>query len=327
MPRTVPRRRFQETLDCTKAAGRPWAWNSSTHTERAKNPRSSQWRSIFTSAAPESSRVSNSMSAPVELVVDLPGRLQVHQLLNTGEGAELVRFGRHLNTLEQLTQLPRPITRGVLALEARQFAVDALEVDAVTAVVAAGRADRNCAAGKLVRDDLRQLPDPVVLRVLSHVEDLAAHRVLWRHETAIDGLADVLDMHNRAPGTAVARHGDALGRPRQRAQIIDHDIEAHARRRTERGGIAQEHGGEIGARHRQQVTLHQHLAFGVSALRVDARVLVQKIPAPRAIDAARRGVDEAPDAGAHTLLCEGYRALMVDLVCHFGVVLSERIVG
>src|ERR1700730_5253891 len=119
MPRTVPRRRFQETLDCTKSAGRPWAWNSSTQTERAKNPRSSEWRSIFTSAAPESSRASNSMSAPVELAVDLLGRLQVLQLLEPGEGAELVGLGRHLNALEQLAQLPRPITRRVLALEAR----------------------------------------------------------------------------------------------------------------------------------------------------------------------------------------------------------------
>src|SRR3984893_6963678 len=118
MPRTVPRRRFQETLDCTKAAGRPWAWNSSTHTERAKNPRSSQWRSIFTSAAPESSRASNSMSAPVELAIDLLRCLQVLQLLQTGKGAELVGLGLHLNALEKLAQLPRAIARRIAATEA-----------------------------------------------------------------------------------------------------------------------------------------------------------------------------------------------------------------
>src|SRR4029077_10297827 len=245
--------------------------------------------SIFTSTAPESSRASNSMSAPVKLAVDLLGRLQVRQLLKAGESAKLVGLRRHLNAFEQGVQLPRPVTRRVLALEAGQFAVDALEADAVTAVVAAGSADRNRAARELIRDDLRQLPDSVVLRVLSYVEDLAAHRVLRRHETAVDGLADVLDMHDWAPGTAVARHGDALGRPGQRTQIVDDDIEAHARRRAERGSIAQKYRREVRTRHYTKITLDQHLAFGVGALGIDARILVEKLPAARAIDAARRG--------------------------------------
>src|SRR3984893_4322098 len=119
MPRTVPRRRFHDTHACTKAGGGPCAGKSSTQTERAKNPRSSEWRAIFTSAAPESSRASNSMSAPVELAVDLLGRLQVLQLREPGEGAELVGLRRHLNALEQLAQLPPPVTRRVLALEPR----------------------------------------------------------------------------------------------------------------------------------------------------------------------------------------------------------------
>ncbi len=201
-------------------------------------------------------------------------------------------------------QLSRAVAGGVMASEAGQFAVDALEVDPVTAVVGAGRTDRNRAAGKLIRDDLCQLADSVVLGVLPDVEDPAAHRILGRHETAVDRLANVLDMHDGAPGTAVARHGDALGRPGQRTQIVDDDIEAHTRRGTERCRIAQKYRREIRARHRQQVALHQHLAFGVGRLGVDARVLVEKISGPGAIDAARRGVDEAPDAGAHALICE-----------------------
>src|SRR5260370_36116964 len=158
------------------------------------------------------------MSAPVELAVDLLGRLQVLQLLETGESAKLVRLRLHPNALEQLMQLSRAVAGGVMASEAGQFAVDALEVDPVTAVVGAGRTDRNRAAGKLIRDDLCQLADSAVLVVLPDVEDPAAHRILGRHETAVDRLANVLDMHDGAPGTAVARHGDALGRPGQRTQ-------------------------------------------------------------------------------------------------------------
>src|ERR1700730_4174917 len=107
--------------------------------------------------------------------------------------------------------------------------MDALETDAVTAVVADGTADRNRATGELIGDDLRQFPYAVVLGVLTHIEDLAAHRVLWRHETAVDGLADIIDVYHRAPGATVARDGDALGRPGQRTQIVDDNVEAHAR--------------------------------------------------------------------------------------------------
>src|SRR5882762_10196291 len=107
------------------------------------------------------------MSAPVELAVDLLGRLQVLQLLEAGEGAELVGLGCHLNAHEQLVQLADTITRAVPAAEAGQFAVDAIEADPVTAVIASGSAGGNHAAGKLVRDDLRQFPDAVVLGALS----------------------------------------------------------------------------------------------------------------------------------------------------------------
>src|SRR5664279_98352 len=89
-PRSVPRRGFQERLDWTNDPDRPCARNSSTHAERAKNPRSSLWRSILTSAAPGIPQGSNCMSVPVELGVDLPRRLQVLQLLQAGEGAEPV---------------------------------------------------------------------------------------------------------------------------------------------------------------------------------------------------------------------------------------------
>src|SRR5437588_3721346 len=207
------------------------------------------------------------------------------------------------------------------------FAVDALEFHAVTAVVAGGRAHRDRATGELIRDDLRQFSHAVVLGSLSHIEDLATHRGLRREQTAVDGLADILDVYHRAPGTAVARHDDASAGPGQRAQIVQDDVEAHARRGAERRGVAQQHRAEMRSRHGAQVTLHQHLAFGVGGLRIDARVLVEKLSSARAIDAAGGGVDEAPDARTHTFLCECHRAVMVEPVHHLGIVLSERIVG
>src|SRR2546430_17684254 len=103
------------------------------------------------------------MSAPVELAVDLPSRLQVLQLLQTGEGAKLVGVRLHLNALEQLVQLARAIARRMAASEAGEFAVDALEFHAVTAVVAGGRGHRDRPSGGLIRAALPQLSQPVVI--------------------------------------------------------------------------------------------------------------------------------------------------------------------
>src|SRR5262245_47945498 len=114
-------------------------------------------------------------SGPVEIRVDLLRRLQVLQLFQSREGAELVRLRLHLDALEQLAQLTRSITRCVLADEARQLAVDAIEIDAVTARVAARSTHGDFAAGKFAGNDLRQLAHAVVVGVLTDVEYLAAN--------------------------------------------------------------------------------------------------------------------------------------------------------
>src|SRR5437588_10558752 len=121
------------------------------------------------------------------------------------------------------------------------FPWNATECHAVPAVFAGGRAHRDRATGELIRDDLRQFSHAVVLGSLSHIEDLATHRGLRREQTAVDGLADILDVHQRAPGTAVARHDDASARPGQRAQIVEDDVEAHPRRGPDPRGMAQRH--------------------------------------------------------------------------------------
>src|SRR5271169_3502479 len=97
-------------LDCTKTPSSPCARNSSTQRLRAKKPRSSSWRCIFTSAAPATGSFSNNTSAPVEFRIDLPGRLQIQQLLQACEGAKLVGLRLHLNAFEKLAQLTRAVT-------------------------------------------------------------------------------------------------------------------------------------------------------------------------------------------------------------------------
>src|SRR4029077_13124322 len=125
-------------LACTNSPGRPCARNSAAHTERAKKPRASAWRSSRTSMVPASPRGSNFMSAPVKVAVDLIGRLQVLQLLEAREGPELVALRCHLDVLEQPAQLLHARARTVATLKSWQLAVNAVEIDAVAAVGATG---------------------------------------------------------------------------------------------------------------------------------------------------------------------------------------------
>src|SRR6185312_9122623 len=168
MPRTVPRRSLRETLVCTHAVCRPWLANSSAHHRRAKNPRASVCASISTTNAPASGVSTKRMSSrPVEFLVYLAARLQVLELLQARERAERVGLRLHLNALEQLAQLPGPVARGEAAAEAGKLTVDAIEVHAIAARVAARRSHGDLAARKLFRNDLRELADAIVVAVLA----------------------------------------------------------------------------------------------------------------------------------------------------------------
>ena len=79
-------------------------------------------------------------------------------------------------------------------------------------------------------------------------------------------------------------------------EVVEDDVEAHPRRRAICGGVAQEHGAEVCTCHPSHIALHQYLAFGVRGLRVRSRGLVEEVTGARAVHAAGRGVDEAPDA-------------------------------
>src|SRR4051794_7940006 len=94
---------------------------------------------------------------------------------------------------------------------------------AVAAVVAAGRAEGHLAALELGRDDLGDLLDAVVLRVVADVEGLAGDCLARSLQGAEDRLADVLDMHERAPGRSVAGHADLPGGVGPSGEIVEND--------------------------------------------------------------------------------------------------------
>src|SRR5882724_12581200 len=137
-------------------------------------------------------------------------------------------------------ELPGPLSRIPRTTETGELVVDFGKTDPITAVVASGRTEGQLAAGIDLRHDLRDLPDLVVVRIMADVEYLAADGLQRRFEDTGDGLADVQHMHQRAPGRAVARHHDPACRRRDAAEIVQHDIEAHPRRRAIGGSVAQE---------------------------------------------------------------------------------------
>src|SRR6478736_3416687 len=104
MPRTVPRSRLWEMLDCTKEPRSPWAANSFTQMMRAKKPRSSLALSGRMSHAPSRASGSNRISAPVQFGIDLLAVLQILQLLQPREGPVFVDFIAELYALEQVRQ-------------------------------------------------------------------------------------------------------------------------------------------------------------------------------------------------------------------------------
>src|SRR5262245_5699937 len=228
MPRTVPRRRFRDMLDCTNGAGSPWAANSRWHHSRANEPRSSLCGAVSSSKAPANGVSLKRKSAPEKLRVDLVRGTQVLQLFEAREGAEPVPLIGHLDTLEQLAQLPRAVPRRVLRREARQFAMDAIEVDAVAPIVATRRPHCHFATRELFGDDLRDVTNTIVFTAGADIEYLAADRVRRRHQRSVNGFANVEHVHERAPGAAIAHHRDPLGGPCDSAEIVQQDVESHA---------------------------------------------------------------------------------------------------
>src|SRR5690606_30277803 len=97
---------------------------------------------------PRSASVRRSPPAPVQVLVDLPGSLQVLELREPGEGAEFVGLAREVDALEQPVQFLGALVRGPLRAEPRQLRRDLVERDAVAAVVLARRTGADLAPRK-----------------------------------------------------------------------------------------------------------------------------------------------------------------------------------
>src|ERR1700685_2721290 len=139
MPRTVPVRSLYDRLACTAAVGSPAAANSSTQNVRAKKPRRSWCGSIRTNAAPSMlPNGSKRISAPEEVVVDLPGAGQVSDLFESREGTILVGFLVELDLFEARAQFLRAHARIPGTTEPGQSTGNFVERYAVTAVVGGG---------------------------------------------------------------------------------------------------------------------------------------------------------------------------------------------
>src|SRR5207249_3530215 len=103
-------------------------------------------------------------------------------------------------------------------------------------------------------------------------------------------------MDDGSPWAAVTAHDDLLRRPGQGAEIIQYDVETHARGGPVSGGVAQEYGAEGLVGHCADVALHQRFACRVSGLRIHLRALVNEVAGRGAINAAGGGIYEPADS-------------------------------
>src|ERR1700685_3547458 len=108
-------------------------------------------------------RGSKRISAPEEIVVDLPGASQVANLFEPRERAILIGFLVELDLLEARAQFLRAHACIPGTAESGQLAGNLVERYAVTAVIGAGLAGGQFAAGENVGNDLRYFPHPIVL--------------------------------------------------------------------------------------------------------------------------------------------------------------------
>ena len=133
-------------------------------------------------------------------------------------------------------------------------------------------------------------------------------------------------MDERPPGPAVTVHPDHLLGPGVAGQVVDDEVESHARGCTERRRVAQKRRREAVVAERGDVALHEDLALGICRERQDRRRLRAEGVRCGAVDAARGHVDEPLDARLAGHRREADTAAMVDLERHVRVELAERVV-
>ena len=121
-------------------------------------------------------------------------------------------------------------THGPLGLGSRQHARDLRAVDLIGTLVGPASLRKRCARpGHDLLHDLGQVPDAVVLAAGADVEGLVVDSSRGASSTARKAAGNVLYVHQRAPGGAVALDQDLTGRVGVSDQVVDYDVDAEPR--------------------------------------------------------------------------------------------------
>src|ERR1051325_6494151 len=120
-----------------------------------------------------------------------------------------------------------------------------VKTNAITSVVPVTGTETHRTAWKSSRNDVRDIPDLVILAGVADVENLLVDGLSRRLENATNRLANIKDMNQGSPGTTVAHHPNLTGGPRQTCEIIENEVKAHSGRWAVGRCIAQKGGGEI----------------------------------------------------------------------------------
>ena len=211
-------------------------------------------------------------------------------------------------------KLGRPLTP-----ELGEVTTYLIEGRAIAPVVAARLAKGDSAAVKHLPHNGGDFADAVILPVVTDVEDLVMHGLARRFESEDNRLTNVIDMDQRSPRRSIAGHLDLFDGPGESGEIVEDDIETHARAGAECRCVAQEHGREMGVGERADIAFDQHFALGIGGLRIRRRSLVALASVlGRTVDAARGGIDKTRDTGLLAGPRQRDRADVVDLVgCAF----------
>src|SRR5262249_58203734 len=90
----------------------------------------------------------------------------------------------------------------------------------------------DAAVGDDAGNDLGQITDAVVVGRLPHVESLVGHSFHGRLECGNEGAGDVLDVDDGSPRRSIRFHVNLTGGDRPGNEIVEDDVEAHARRNS-----------------------------------------------------------------------------------------------
>src|SRR3954469_14059279 len=167
---------------------------------------------------------------PAEGLVELARLLELLHAPDAQEAAALELDQAEPAPLEGGVQLLDPTPRGPLRPE-RQGLGDLRAVHAVAARVrAAALGVLDAAVRHDLLDEGGQLVHLEVLLGAPDVERLVVDELERRLERGQKGACDVLDVHDRPPGSAVAHDQHAARRERVTGEVVDDQVAAQARR-------------------------------------------------------------------------------------------------